>query len=440
MRVWRLDTPVAVNGYHEFGKPAAPRRRRRCRRGRCGSRSPRAPSTGSRRCSSENPFIPYNYYYDVVTWSYPLQRGLAGSGFLTTAAVAGRPMTEIHSDVVRHRAGRRLAVYAFNTDSMRGIGLAVDLLAKGVNVYRGTTAFTAAGTQFFTGAALVDGASLAANGANLACPRGRAQHPRHRPRQLPGGPSSDDGAQDRALHRHGRRSRRIRSIRANQDGECALRALGGRLVLPGAVHAGGQGQDPARPDRPGHPYGTGDGRLVNENFTAFINPGTNITTGATHGHPPVFVPNATGLALQAFVNGGGTYVGNNASGGTTTLAPETDPVALAHGASDCTPGSTFDATSHEQPGRLGLRPRRLDLPRRERQPRVRPRQLGAGHGRASYAANTATNPGSTATRSRPRRSPGDRPWWTRRTAPVTLSRSASTRSTAPGRSRTSDWC
>ena len=31
----------------------------------------------------ENPFIPYEYYYDVVTWSYPLQRGLSGSGFLT---------------------------------------------------------------------------------------------------------------------------------------------------------------------------------------------------------------------------------------------------------------------------------------------------------------------------------------------------------------------
>ena len=32
----------------------------------------------------ENPFIPYDYYYDVVTWSYPLQRGLSGSGFLTS--------------------------------------------------------------------------------------------------------------------------------------------------------------------------------------------------------------------------------------------------------------------------------------------------------------------------------------------------------------------
>ena len=38
----------------------------------------------------ENPFIPYDYYYDVVTWSYPLQRGLAGSGFLTKPMSAGR--------------------------------------------------------------------------------------------------------------------------------------------------------------------------------------------------------------------------------------------------------------------------------------------------------------------------------------------------------------
>ena len=56
------------------------------------------------------------------------------------------------------------AVYAFNTDSARGLALAIDLLDKGVNVYRGTAAFTPAGKQFYSGAALVDGASLAGRG------------------------------------------------------------------------------------------------------------------------------------------------------------------------------------------------------------------------------------------------------------------------------------
>ena len=43
-----------------------------------------------------------------------------------------------------------------------------------------------------------------------------------------------------------------------------------------------------------------------------------------------------------------------------------------------TPGSTFDAhVRHDQPGRLGLRPRRLDLPRLHRQPGVRRRRRSA---------------------------------------------------------------
>ena len=49
VRVYTLDTPVAVNGYHEFGNGDAGgdaavsvRRRRRCPPGRCGSRWTRA--------------------------------------------------------------------------------------------------------------------------------------------------------------------------------------------------------------------------------------------------------------------------------------------------------------------------------------------------------------------------------------------------------------
>jgi hypothetical protein len=58
-------------------------------------------------------------------------------------------------------------VYAFNTDSARGLGLAIDLADKGVNVYRSTQPFTASGKQYYTGAALVDGASLAGKGVDL---------------------------------------------------------------------------------------------------------------------------------------------------------------------------------------------------------------------------------------------------------------------------------
>ena len=91
----------------------------------------------------ENPFIPYDYYYDVVTWSYPLQRGLAGSGFLTQKLSPGIQMTEVAADTKYGTAPtENFPVYAFNTDSARGLGLAIDLLDKGVNVYRGVQPFT----------------------------------------------------------------------------------------------------------------------------------------------------------------------------------------------------------------------------------------------------------------------------------------------------------
>ncbi len=70
------------------------------------------------------------------------------------------------------------AVYAFNTDSARGLALAIDLLDKGVNVYRATRASPPAGKTFYSGAALVDGASLAASGVNLAALAAEAQTPR----------------------------------------------------------------------------------------------------------------------------------------------------------------------------------------------------------------------------------------------------------------------
>ena len=70
----------------------------------------------------ENPFIPYDYYYDVVTWSYPLQRGLAGSGFLTQKLSPGIQMTEVAADTKYGTAPtENFPVYAFNTDSARGL-------------------------------------------------------------------------------------------------------------------------------------------------------------------------------------------------------------------------------------------------------------------------------------------------------------------------------
>ena len=117
----------------------------------------------------ENPFIPYDYYYDVVTWSYPLQRGLAGSGFLTQQLSPGvADDGDQHGTDYGTVAERQRRPCTRSTRTRRaGSALAIDLLDKGVNVYRGVQPFTSGGKRFYTGAALVDGASLAGSELGL---------------------------------------------------------------------------------------------------------------------------------------------------------------------------------------------------------------------------------------------------------------------------------
>ena len=60
----------------------------------------------------EDPFEPIEFFYDVATWSYPLHRGLAGYGFLTSQLPPGTLMTEIGDPALgtrrRRQAGARL--------------------------------------------------------------------------------------------------------------------------------------------------------------------------------------------------------------------------------------------------------------------------------------------------------------------------------------------
>ena len=70
----------------------------------------------------ENPFLPFNYFYDEVTWSYSLLRGFAGDGFLTQQLPGGHADDPGRRPRTRARApAARQAVYAFNTDSMAGL-------------------------------------------------------------------------------------------------------------------------------------------------------------------------------------------------------------------------------------------------------------------------------------------------------------------------------
>ncbi len=353
VRVFKLDTPVAVNGYHEYGKGSNP------------DKSPIALNGQTLPAGTlyipmnqgmkhwiqallgENPFIPYDYYYDVVTWSYPLQRGLAGSGFLTTPMSPGIGMTEIGTPSFGSAPSTVNAVYAFNTDSARGLALAIDLLDKGVNVYRSTAGFTAGGKQYYSGAALVDGTSLATSGVNLATLATKRQTPvaglnsYPAPRKqltkpkiglytgaatIPSNPLFPEGPNVNGTSRHC-------ALSSGGTAFCeALHSLAVKLEVPLSTLIPVTSADLAA------------NKLVTDGFTAFINPGSSLATTTTTGTPPVTTITPTGTALQAFINGGGNYVGTNANGataarsiGATTLNTNTIPGLL-------TPGSTFDAS------------------------------------------------------------------------------------------------
>ena len=43
----------------------------------------------------ENPYLPFHYFYDQVTWSYSLLRGFSGNGFLTQQLPSGTAMTHL---------------------------------------------------------------------------------------------------------------------------------------------------------------------------------------------------------------------------------------------------------------------------------------------------------------------------------------------------------
>ena len=347
VRVWRLDTPVAVDGYHEYGKTNLD-----------GQTLPAGTlwiplDQGTKHWINavleENPWLPYSYYYDVVTWSYPLNRGLAGSGFVTKPMSPGVQMTEVHNPTFGTFPSTASPVYAFNTDSMQGLGLVADLLAKGVNVYRAKSAFDSRATHFYTGAALVDGTSLAgkADLAALAAARDTpvtalANYPVARyqltaPKigvytgsaTVPSYPFNRVGTQDGHC-----------GLTSNATGFCeAVYTLAVKDKIPRDLLVPVTSADLAA------------GKLVTDHFTALINPGqtsngAGLTTG-TNQNPqdpcPTFVANPNGQALQAFVNAGGIYVANTSGGYNSArcLLTPTAPKAISN---LLTPGSTFDAT------------------------------------------------------------------------------------------------
>lgn len=272
----------------------------------------------------ENPFLPFNYFYDQVTWSYPLLRGFGGDGFLTQQLAAGTPMTLITDPGQGTAPATAQPVYAFNTDSMASLAMVNQLLGQGATVARAAAAFDSGGVHFATGAALVAGGSvslsaIAADAVQWQTPvYGLSTYPvSHFALTVPkigvytGGATAPTNP---AFHGAG-------------DGQCtstpyceAMFALTQKEGIPTSQIGQITSTDLA------------NGVLVSQHYTAFINPNSTIAAG----------PGAT--ALQAFVNAGGIYVGAR-DGGTTSLrnaGVTTVNTNTITGIS--TPGSTFDAT------------------------------------------------------------------------------------------------
>ena len=149
------------------------------------------------------------------------------------------------------------------------------------------------------------------------------------------------------------------------------------------------------------------GDLISKDYTVLLNPNQSIPAGA----------GAT--ALQAFVNQGGTYVGTLANGttaarnaGITTLNTVSSASLNEPGAAFSTPGSTFTGSfDTTEPGGVGLRRRRVHLPRRDGEPDLQPGD--DGYRRARRGALRQLRSRASASRARRREranSTGARTW------------------------------
>jgi hypothetical protein len=270
----------------------------------------------------ENPFLPFPYFYDQVTWSYSMLRGFSGDGFLTQQLPAGTSMSLVADPSATTPAPAGSPVYAFNTDSMSGLAMTTQLLSQGASVSRGAAAFDSGGVHFATGAALVDGtsiplATLNADSSQWGTPvYGLSSYPvSHYALRLP----------KIGVYTGGTTAPSNPTFHGSGDGQCtstsyceAMYDLSVKEKIPVSQLGQITSTDLA------------NGVLISGGYTAFVNPGSTIAagTGAT--------------ALQNFVNAGGIYIGSVAGG--TTSARNAGITLLNTSAISglSTPGSTFD--------------------------------------------------------------------------------------------------
>ncbi len=337
VHVYRLDQDTATNGIHTYGMPVGQGRQGVLPKGTLWIPMAQPQKHWLQAILGEDPFIPYNYYYDVVTWSFGLQRGLAGDGHLTIPLPSDTPMTEVDRVDFSSVPATAPNVYAFDTDSMEALGLVIDLLNGGVNVYRGTAPFDANGVHYESGAALIDRASLQSSGADIAALAARRGIPvtglsnfpvAHKQLVRPkiglytGGTTNPTNPinLDVAAVNNG-------TATSANNGQCSSTAYCEALFVLTQ-----KDRIPASTIVPVTSTDLAADVLTTGGFTALINPSATIAAGA----------GAT--ALQTWVNNGGTYVGAIAGGTTSARNAGLTTLNTTSIAGLNTPGTEFDAT------------------------------------------------------------------------------------------------
>jgi hypothetical protein len=272
----------------------------------------------------ENPYLPFHYFYDKVTWSYSLLRGFAGNGFLTQQPPAATPMTKIGDPALGSAPASAQPVYVFDTDSLAGLAMVNTLLGQGATVYRAGAPFDSGGTHFASGAALVDGSTVSLS--TITSDAVQAQTPVYGLASYPVARYAL-ALPKIGVYTGGTTAPTNPAFHGTGDGQCTSTAycevmfdLTAKEGIPTSQIGQITSTDLAA------------GVLVSQGYTAFINPSSTIAAGA----------GAT--ALQAFVNAGGRYIGALSGGLTSARNAGLTTVNTNSISGLTTPGSTFDAT------------------------------------------------------------------------------------------------
>jgi hypothetical protein len=338
VRVYRLDHTVTVAGAHQFGDfdvTTPPGRSPvRTRTVTLPAGTVYIPMSQQNKhwiqaVLGENPYLPFNYNYDVVTWSYSLLRGFAGDGFLTQPLPLNAKLRPIDDLQLGDAPSVPHPVYTFDTDSAAALAMVNQLLGQGASVSRATTAFDAGGVHFSTGAALVSGVPL----GTLASDAAHWQTPVH---GLPGYPVAHRAVTlpKIAIYTGGTTVPTNPAIPGSGDGYCrsttyceAMFDLTRREGVPTSQIGQLTSTDLA------------NGVLQSGGYTVLVNPGSTISATT-----PVGTAGTPAQAVQAFINGGGTFVGSGAGGATSARNAGITTLNTATISGITTPGSTFDAT------------------------------------------------------------------------------------------------